>query len=84
MKKLQNWRRATGIYLLWATAHLMIFLLNTPSEKFKAYIWPFYMGGVNESFFNTYDGTELMIYLVVAVVLTIALKLIFSKPTNQN
>jgi hypothetical protein len=82
MKRLQNWKRALGIYLLWATAHLLIFWLKTPIYNPKQGFWPFWTHETSNNWswdLGQYDATELGIYLVIPVVLYISLTLIFSK-----
>jgi hypothetical protein len=91
MKTLQNWKQALGIYLLWATGHLLIFWLRPPvSLYFDTCLnfWPLYSNCDSPFSVGNYNETELGIYLAIPVVLYLSFTLIFfgwkPKMTNET
>ncbi len=78
MKRLLNWKLALGIYLLWATAHLLIFCFNTPYDSAKETFWPWsWLSWHSSTPLRYYDPTELGVYLALPVVLYLSFTLIF-------
>ncbi len=80
MKRLLNWKLALGIYLLWATGHLLIFWLRTPVSTYyesNYNFWPLYSRYDTPFLVENYNETELGIYLAIPVVLYLSFTLIF-------